>query len=265
MQYNNKWYPTTRQEIKQFVPENDKKVEVISCICPHAGWMYSGRVAGEVYSLISPADVYILLGPNHTGFGKRVSLFYEGEWEAPFGNVEVNAKISELILKKSEFVEKDFEAHIKEHSLEVQIPFLQYIAKKKFTIVPITIMSDSYQVCKDVGMSVASAIKDYKKVSPEEKVVIISSTDMTHYEQYNYAKKLDSLAIEKILELDDKGLYDTVVSYGITMCGVVPTVATIIASKALLATSSKLVKYQTSGDVSGDYEQVVGYAGLIVF
>jgi AmmeMemoRadiSam system protein B len=266
-QFNGSWYPNDIAEILKYLPNvsEENKVEVISCICPHAGWMYSGKVAGEVYSLIKPADVYILLGPNHTGMGKDVSVYPQGYWENPLGKIKVNSEIVDMLTKHSEFLEKDFLAHNREHSLEVQIPFLQVITKKEFTIVPITIRADSYQVCKDLGRSIASVVKEYKNVFPTQKIVLISSTDMTHYEEYNYAKKLDFLAIEQILNLSDKGLYDTVLSYGISMCGVIPTVSIIVASKLLGAKTAKLLKYQTSGDVNNDYDAVVGYAGIIIY
>ncbi|MFQ3675473.1 MAG: AmmeMemoRadiSam system protein B [Endomicrobiia bacterium] len=267
LQFSGSWYPDNKEEITKYlisIPE-ENKVSVTSCICPHAGWMYSGKVAGEVYSKIKPADVYILLGPNHTGMGKNIAVYPEGYWEGPLGKIKVNSKIVELLVKSSEFLEKDFVAHYREHSLEVQIPFLQVISKKDFTIVPITIRAESYQICEDIGRNIALVVKKYKKDFPDQKVVLISSTDMSHYEEYEYAKKLDFLAIEQILNLYDKGLYDTVLSYGISMCGVIPTVCTIIASKLLGAKTAQLVKYQTSGDVSGDYEQVVGYAGLVIY
>ncbi len=266
LQFNNVWYPTKKEEIKKFLPQVNKleKIDAISCICPHAGWIYSGYVAGEVYSLINPADLYVLLGPNHTGLGKEVSLFDSGFWEGPLGKINIDTDFVQLLLKNSEFLEKDVLAHYREHSLEVQIPFLQFITQKNFNIVPIIIRSQEYQICNDIGNSIASAIKKYKEKFPEKKVVLIASTDMTHYEPKDYAVKLDTMAIEQIIKLSAKGLYDTVLTYGISMCGVIPTVCVIIASKILGAKSAKLIKYQTSGDVNGDYAQVVGYAGIII-
>ncbi|MFN3550745.1 MAG: AmmeMemoRadiSam system protein B, partial [Endomicrobiia bacterium] len=144
-------------------------------------------------------------------------------------------------------------------------PFLQLIAENEFTIVPITIRVEDYHMCQDLGHAIFSAIKEYKNKYKNKKIVIISSTDMTHYESQSYAYKLDTLAVEQILNLSPKGLFDIVLSYGISMCGVYPTVCTLIASKLLEAKNAKLVKYQTSGDVSGDYESVVGYAGIIIY
>ncbi len=261
------WYPDSIKEAKKYlfdIPE-DKKIDVISCICPHAGWMYSGKVAGEVYSLIKPADVYILVGPNHTGFGENVAIYPEGSWETPFGELKINSELVELITKNSEFVIKDTKAHLNEHSLEIQIPFLQLITKKDFSIVAITVRVEDYQMCQDLGSAISSAVKEYIKKNSGQKVVLIASTDMTHYEPQSYAYKLDSLAIEQILSLSPKKLFDTVISYGISMCGVYPTVSVLISSILLGAKNAKLIKYQTSGDVTGEYDAVVGYAGIVVY
>lgn len=261
------WYPDSLKEARKYLAATpqDKKIDVISCISPHAGWVYSGNVAGDVYSIIKPADVYILLGPNHTGFGENISVYPEGSWETPFGKINVNSEIVDLIIKNSEFAQKDIKAHQNEHSLEIQLPFLQLITEKDFTIVPITIRIEDYHMCQDLGNAIFSAIKEYTKKYKDKKIIIISSTDMTHYESQSYAYKLDTLAIEQILKLLPKGLFDTVLSYGISMCGVYPTVSMLIASKFLGAKNAKLVRYQTSGDISGDYDSVVGYAGIIIY
>ncbi len=261
------WYPDDVKEAKKYLFDipNDKKLDVISCICPHAGWVYSGKVAGEVYSLIKPADVYILVGPNHTGLGENVAIYPDGSWETPFGEVKINSELVELITKNSEFVIKDTKAHLNEHSLEIQLPFIQLITKKEFSIVAITIRVEDYRMCQDLGSAITFAVKEYTKKYPQKKVVLIASTDMTHYESQSYANKLDMLAIEQILSLAPKKLFDTVLSYGISMCGVYPTVSVLIASNLLGAKNAKLVKYQTSGDVTGEYDAVVGYAGIVVY
>ncbi len=264
--FSGSWYPDDPTEASKYllkIPE-ENKIEVISCICPHAGWMFSGKVAGVVYSSIKPADIYILLGPNHTGYGKNVAIYPEGKWITPFGEVEVNSEVVNMIVEKSNFIEKDTMAHLNEHSLEVHLPFLQLITKKKFSIVPITIKIEDYKMCKNLGNVIASVVKDYEK-KYNTKVILISSTDMTHYEPQNYAQKLDTIAIEQILELSPKDLYDKVLSYGISMCGVFPTVTTLVASKLLGAKEAKLLAYQTSGDISGEYDSVVGYAGVVIY
>ncbi len=264
--FNGSWYPDNFAEASKYIhniPE-ENKIEVISCVCPHAGWIFSGKVAGTVYSSIKPADVYILLGPNHTGYGENIAVYPEGKWSSPFGEIEVNKEIADMIIKKSEIAKRDTIAHQNEHSLEVQIPFLQLITKKDFTIVPITIKIEDYNMCKELAAAIVSAVKEYKK-NYNAKIVLIASTDMTHYEPQNYAQKLDAIAIEQILALSPKGLYESVLSYGISMCGVFPTVTTLIASKLLGAKDAKLLSYQTSGDITGEYDTVVGYAGIIIY
>ncbi|MEN3013997.1 MAG: AmmeMemoRadiSam system protein B [Endomicrobiia bacterium] len=266
-QFAGSWYPSSLKEAKSYLSPvaKDKKIDVFGCICPHAGWLYSGKVAGEVYSIITPADVYILLGPNHTGLGENIAVYPEGKWEFPFGEVEIEKNLVDLIVKNSEFAKKDTKAHQREHSLEVHIPFLQLITDREFKIVPITIKVEDYEMCKDLGNSIFFSIKEYLKTNKDKKIIIIASTDMTHYESQSYAYKLDTLAIEEILKLSPKGLYDIVLSYGISMCGVYPTVSALIALKLLGAKKAEVIKYQTSGDVTGEYDSVVGYAGIIIY
>lgn len=266
-QFSGSWYPENTKEAKKYLVEvpSEKKIDVISCISPHAGWIYSGKVAGEVYSLIKPADVYILLGPNHTGLGENIAVYPEGIWETPFGKIKVNKEVVEYILENSEFAKKDTKAHLNEHSLEIQLPFLQLITQKEFTIVPITIRIEDYHMCQDLGNAIFLAVKKYKNKHKDKKVILIASTDMTHYEPQSYAYKLDTLAVQQILKLSPRGLFDTVLSYGISMCGVYPTVTVLIVSKLLGAKKAELLKYQTSGDLTGDYQSVVGYAGIIIY
>ncbi len=249
------------KEVGAFIEKGLKKEKAIGIVSPHAGYVYSGAVAGAVYSRIIIPKTIILMGPNHTGIGKAVSVFPEGEWTMPNGPVAVNNKLAELILKYSKTASADYHAHQHEHSLEVQIPFIQYFSKD-FSIVPITIMDTSLKTCQDIGEGIAKAVKEYIKEA--EDVLIVSSTDMTHYESHDSAKSKDKKAIDKILSLDPEGLHKTVKEYGISMCGFAPTVSMLFASKMLGAKKASLIKYMTSGEVSGDYEQVVGYAGIII-
>ncbi|MCX7910324.1 MAG: AmmeMemoRadiSam system protein B [Endomicrobia bacterium] len=266
-QFAGSWYPDELKEAKKYIipTPKEKKIDVIGCICPHAGWMYSGSVASSVYSIIKPADIYIVLGPNHTGYGENIAVYPEGYWETPFGKVEVEKEIADLIVKNSEFAKKDTKAHLKEHSIEIQLPFLHLITEGEFKIVPITIKVEDYEMCKDLGNAIFIAIKEFIKNNKEKKVIIIASSDMTHYEPQSYAYKLDTLAVEEILKLSPRGLYETVLSYGISMCGVYPTVSALIAMKSLGAKKAELIKYQTSGDITGEYQSVVGYAGIIIW
>ena len=200
----------------------------------------------------------ILIGPNHTGRGAMASIMTNGEWQLPAGNIKINSELGKAILAGSSVLEDDSDAHLFEHSLEVQIPFIQYF-KKDVRIVPISIMSQDFKSCKDIGEAMADAIKVCQ--SP---ITILASTDMTHYESQEAAQKKDTKAIEKILNLDAQGLYSTVRENRISTCGYIAVTATLIACHLLNARKAELIKYMTSGEVSGDFNQVVGYAGFII-
>lgn len=257
----NQFYPgdpeTLEQEVSSFLKE-EKREDVHGVISPHAGYIYSGRVAGSVYSRINiPKDV-IIIGPNHTGLGEPEAIMGSGIWRLPGGDVEINSKLAEGIVENSGYLRNDHLAHLREHSLEVQIPFLQHF-RKDLRIVPVAIMSSDYDICMDIGRAIAKAIKYFK-----EPVLIVASSDMTHYESDASARAKDKKAIDRLLAMDPEGLLKTVRASNITMCGVIPATIMLIACKELGATKAELISYATSGDVSGDYDQVVGYAGIIV-
>jgi MEMO1 family protein len=256
------FYPSQKsgieKQIKGFVDKDKKKEKVIAAVSPHAGYIYSGAVAGAVFSRVDLPSTIVILGPNHSGIGATASLMAEGEWEMPSGNVVINSELSNLILEESNYLKNDSIGHSKEHSLEVQVPFIQYFLED-FTIVPIALMQIDYQICEDVGSAIFKGIEKFNK-----EVLIIASTDMTHFESHEYAKKMDKLAINEILNLDPDGFYDTVKSNHISMCGYIPTTVTLISSKLLGAKEAELVDYRTSGEASGDYDHVVGYAGLLI-
>lgn len=257
-----KFYPMSpdaiNKQMKEFEVEVKQKVDCLGVVSPHAGYVYSGGVAGAVYSNINIPEDVIIIGPNHTGLGEMVSLMASGEWEMPNGIVKINADLANDIISSSRYIKDDSLGHLHEHSLEVQIPFIQYF-KKNFKIVPITIMTLDYELCEDIGVALSEAIKEYDK-----SVLIVASTDMTHYESQESANVKDKKAIDEILKLDPKGLFETIVNKNISMCGIAPTTAMLIACNNLGAREARLVKYMTSGDVSGDYQQVVGYAGMII-
>lgn len=247
-----------KSQVQQYIIEGAEKEKVIGIISPHAGLMYSGHVAGAVYSSIQFPKTFILIGPNHTGLGANVSMMVSGEWEIPTGTFHIDEELSKKILLKSSYVSEDMQAHIFEHSLEVQLPFIAYFSTS-VKIVPITVMSASLQDCRKIGETIADAVKE-----ANYDVVIVASSDMSHYEPDDAARRLDSLAINEALNLNPEGLYNIVHKESISMCGFMPTTIMLYAAKALGAKEAKLVKYATSGDVSGDYESVVGYAGVIV-
>ncbi len=256
------FYPGSSKELRamihKMVDEKALKEDVIGLVLPHAGYIYSGPVVGAALSRINFKDTFIIMGPNHTGMGKPMSIMTEGTWKTPLGDVEIDTELAKGIKSKSAHLQEDSEAHAFEHSIEVQLPFLQYF-EKDIKIVPITMSYGTPGVYKDIGRAIARAILDSNK-----EAVIIASSDMTHYESQESAKKKDNQAIQAILELDADNLLKRVAEQKITMCGFAPAVALITAAKELKATGAELVKYQTSGDVLKDYTSVVGYAGIII-
>lgn len=231
---------------------------IVSLVSPHAGYMYSGPVAAHAfYSLAQdgiPASV-VILGPNHTGFGSGVSMMAEGVWRMPLGDIEIDSDLARRIQETSSLIDVDDEAHRHEHSIEVQIPFLQYLYGSNFQIVPICMMMQDLETSRDVGRALAQAASG-------KNVLIIASTDLTHYESQRAAELKDKLAIDAILRLDEGLLQRTVESNNITMCGYGPVSAAIVAAKGLDATKAQLLCYKTSGDVTSDRSQVVGYASV---
>jgi len=256
------FYPASlgglKSMIETMVDDRVEKVEAIGLVSPHAGYTYSGVVAGAVISRVKFKDTFIMLGPNHTGRGKAFSIMTEGAWETPLGEVEIDSELGKRILASSSYLEEDYVAHQFEHSLEVQVPFLQYF-KPDVRIVPIVLAHAGGDAYKKIGMELASAIKGSKK-----DIVILASSDMTHYEPHETASNKDRQAIEAILDLNEDELLRRVDKFGISMCGYAPVVSLISAAKELGAKKAELVKYQTSGDTSGDYSSVVGYAGILV-
>ncbi len=256
------FYPAQASRLSEMisgmVDATAEKEEVIGLVSPHAGYPYSGPVAAAVISRVKFKDTFVILGPNHTGMGKTLSIMTGGSWKTPLGSIDIDTELAGQILATSKYLEDDDKAHQYEHSIEVQIPFLQYF-KKDFRIVPITFSYHSPAAYKEVGREIAQAVKDL-----ERDVVIIASSDMTHYEPQESAEQKDSKAIEAILDLNENELLRRVDEFGISMCGYAPTVALITAAKELGATRAELVRYQTSGDTTGDYSAVVGYAGIII-
>jgi len=232
--------------------------EALAIVSPHAGYVYSGRIAAQTVARVVVPDTAVVLGPNHQGLGAPAAIMTEGSWLMPGGQVELDTELGRAILAKSRILEDDWQAHSQEHSLEVQLPFLRR-ANPNLKLVPICMARFDLDVCQDVGRALAEAIKEAGRP-----VLIVASTDMTHYESQASAEQKDRQAIEMMLDLDPTGLYQVVASQGITMCGVVPTATALFAAKALGASRAELVRYTTSGEVSGDYGQVVGYVGLII-
>jgi len=257
-----KFYPDSPAKLKEMIASMiDKKAarqDVVGLVSPHAGYIYSGYVAGATISCIKFKDTYIIIGPNHTGMGKPFSIMTQGAWETPLGRVDIDSELAKQILVSSKYLEEDGEAYRFEHSIEVQLPFLQYFGRQ-FKLVPLVFSYADIAVYREIGRAIAAAVKGLKR-----KAVIIASSDMTHYEPQDSARDKDNRAIEAILELDEVKLVKRVKEFNISMCGYAPVVSLIAAAKELGAGKTELVKYQTSGDVSGDYSSVVGYAGIII-
>ncbi|MGH9718021.1 MAG: AmmeMemoRadiSam system protein B [Candidatus Acidiferrales bacterium] len=248
------------QQIDQFVSaaDADEKARALGCIVPHAGYMYSGHVAGTVYAAIEIPKKCILLGPRHFPRGEPMAILTEGSFSTPLGDAKIDAELAAALAHACPKLREDRIAHEREHSLEVQIPFLQCLAKD-FQFVPVVLATDRYGAIEELGQAVAKVI-----AAASEPVLAIASTDMNHYENDAVTRAKDARAIERILALDPRGLYDTVRNEGITMCGYAATTALLVAMREMGATDARLARYATSGDVSGDREQVVGYAGVVI-
>jgi len=246
--------------VAELIPEIPpaEKRDALAVVSPHAGYIYSGSVAGQTFSGVNIPEDVIILGPNHHGLGVPLALMSEGAWEMPMGNVPLNPDLAGLILKHSADIEVDDSAHRFEHSLEVQVPFLQAL-QPKLKISPIVVSHVPFDICHAVGLALAEAIKEFGKP-----VLMVASTDMTHYESRRSATIKDHLALARITSLDPQGLYETVIGRGITMCGIMPTTIVLTAAIALGADKAELAHYTDSGETSGDLDQVVGYAGLII-
>jgi AmmeMemoRadiSam system protein B/AmmeMemoRadiSam system protein A len=255
------FYPGSAKElralIKTMVDELTVKEEVIGYYAPHAGYIYSGPVVGAVVSRVKPADTYIIMGPSHTGMGAPFSIMTEGSWRTPLGEVEIDSVLGKKILAGSNYLKEDTLAHVGEHAIEVQLPFIQYF-KHDFKLVPIILQHATGAIYKNIGKAIASTIKESGK-----QVVMVASGDMTHYESQKSARAKDMQAIEAILRLDAEELLSRVHEINISMCGYAPASVLIFAAKELGAEKVELVKYQTSGDTTGDFSSVVGYAGIL--
>jgi AmmeMemoRadiSam system protein B len=258
----NQFYPgdprLLKQTLEELTPDLPReKTKALAVVSPHAGYIYSGAVAGETFAQVEIPDDIIILGPNHSGRGARIAMMSEGEWQMPLGNVRLNTELGSF-LGQSTIIEQDHIAHSYEHSLEVQVPFLQYL-KKDFSILPFVVSHIPYSDCIAAGKEIAAAIQKYN--TP---VLMVASTDMTHYESRKSASHKDHLALEHILSLDPEGLYNTVVGQRISMCGIMPTTIVLSAALELGATKAELIRYTDSGETSGDTQQVVGYAGCVI-
>lgn len=257
-----KFYPgdpaELAHEIGEFTVSAAKKRPVRGCIVPHAGYMYSGHVAGAVYAEIEIPPRAILLGPRHYPRGEPLAILQEGVWQTPLGSACIDESLSQALLYEFPRLRDDAIAHEREHSLEVQIPFLQRL-RKDIRFSPVVLATDRFPVLEELGNALARVVR-----AQPDPVLIIASTDMNHYESDAVTRIKDQKAIGRIQALDARGLFDTVRNEGISMCGYAATVAVLVAMKELGATEAALIRYATSGDINGDHSRVVGYAGFVI-
>jgi AmmeMemoRadiSam system protein B len=256
------FYPGTasalERELQQLMTVSEERHQLLACVAPHAGYVYSGGVAGELYGHLELPRRVIVLGPNHTGVGAKVAVAPHQRWWTPLGEQAVDVEFAGLLVERFPDASFDENAHWREHSLEVQIPFL-LSRRPDVEVVPICLSHLGLDQCLDLGRILAELIEELG-----EEVGLVASSDMSHYLEDERARTLDRMAIDAALERDPKSLYQTVHREGITMCGVVPATVVIEAANRLGASDAHLVAYATSGDVSGDRSAVVGYAGICV-
>ena len=258
-----RFYPgspkSLRLAVKELMPVTPDTVQqkALAVVLPHAGYVYSGALAAETLSSVQIPETVIIIGPNHRGQGAPIALSMI-TWEMPLGQVPVDREICDLIHSSSQNIKVDELAHKYEHSLEVQLPFLQLL-QKTLSIVPLVVSHISYPLCEEVANAIASAIRTSTK-----DVLIIASSDMSHYEPRRSTEKKDRLALQCIEQMNPHNLYRTVIDNRISMCGVIPVVIAMLAAKIQGGKKYRLVGYTDSGYVSGDTEQVVGYAGVVI-
>lgn len=231
---------------------------VLGCIAPHAGYMYSGHVAGAVFARIEIPVRCIVMCPNHTGMGRALAIMSEGAWETPLGAIAIDSDLAGALKQRFAALHEDSAAHRAEHAAEVELPFLQLL-QPNLKFVPIALGTGQFDALEQLGHALADVVAAQK-----DHILIVASSDMNHYESDVVTRVKDHRALERILSLDPRGLYEVVTQQDISMCGFGPAVAMLTAARQLGAKSAELVKYATSGDVSGDREMVVGYAGVVV-
>ena len=259
-----RFYPADARELTRQVETflaaavPSRKVAARGCVVPHAGYMYSGHVAGAVYGTLALPARFIILCPRHYPQGEPLAIMSEGAWHTPLGEAKIDSQLAAEVKRACPLVREDSVAHRAEHSLEVQLPFLQRLVGD-FRFVPIALGTGRFQDLDELGRAVAEVV-----AAQADSILVVASSDMNHYESDEITRIKDHKAIDRILALDPRGLYDTVRRERISMCGYGPAVTMLAAAKQLGATRAELIRYATSGDVTGDRDEVVGYAGIVV-
>lgn len=262
--FSGRFYPGSpdqlRSAIERFSKPREDKVKVKGIVVPHAGYIYSGSVAGAVYSSVELPGRFIIISPNHWEGRTKAALDTYDSWQTPLGEVSVDTELRDIILGGGGPLKKSESAHAREHAIEVQLPFLQYYLGDDFRFVGMTLMSQAKESLDCISEDVISALR-----KAGEETLPVASTDMSHYISHDEAKEMDRMAIDKMLELDSEGLYNVVTANEISMCGMPAAYVVMKTALAMGAKKAELIKYTTSGEVSGDYDQVVGYAGVIFY
>jgi len=254
------FYPGTASGLSrallELTREEKERLPAIGVVSPHAGYVYSGAVAGELFSSIQVPGRAVIFCPNHTGIGEDAAIMSRGAWRMPWGDVPVDEELAARLETACPLLREDASAHSREHAIEVQLPFLHRF-RPDVRIVPVALGRLSLEDCRELGENVADAIE-----GDSERPLLVASSDMSHYVPDAVARKKDRMAIDRMLALDPEGLYRIVRTERISMCGVMPATVVLFAARRLGATSARLIRYATSGDVSRAFDQVVGYAGL---
>ena len=251
-----------RQQVAACIAANPTppvRERFIGGVVPHAGLMYSGHVAAAFYIAAELPKRFIILCPNHTGFGHFAAINSEGAWRTPLGDATIDAPLARALMQRTKLLADDWRAHSREHSLEVQLPFLQHLVGD-FTFVPICLGAHRYDYCEEIGEAIADVIR-----SESDPIGILASSDLNHYEDQKSTLRKDQLAIDQLLALSPSELWRVVGEYDVSMCGFIPTTAMLIAAGHLGATSARLLKHATSGDINGDYSHVVGYCSVSIW
>ena len=258
-----RFYPSDPRELTALVREYSQPdsqhppISVRACLVPHAGYVYSGHVAGAVFARVVLPERIIVLGVRHYPRGEAAAILSNGAWRTPLGDAPIDPALAEELRRECPLLRDDSVAHSGEHSLEVQVPFLQVLAPG-FSFVPVALGTVRFESLVSVGEAIARVLRNSK-----ESILLLTTSDLNHYEDDATTRVKDQKAIDRLLELDPRGLYDVCRNEEISMCGLGPAVAMLTVLNALGAQKSELVKHATSADVSGDHSQVVGYAGMI--
>ena len=238
-------------------PVPPAKERFLGAVVPHAGLMYSGHVAAAFYGLAELPKRFVILCPNHTGAGHFAAINREGAWRTPFGDVAIDTRLADALMAKTKLLAEDARAHAREHSLEVQLPFLQRLIPD-FAFVPICLGAHRFDYADEIGRAIAAVLQE------ERDVAILASSDLNHYEDQTTTLRKDQLAIDQVLALSPRELWRVVDEYDVSMCGFIPTTTMLVAANELGASKARLIKHATSGDINGDYSHVVGYASILI-